>query len=67
MEREDVRFETPGRDAFAGHEIARLTGEHVSWLSRLMTELIPQEAVFADLRLNESDVQSDLSYGRGPR
>jgi hypothetical protein len=33
------------------------------WLSRLAAVLVPQEAIFADLRVYQADVLKDLRYG----
>jgi hypothetical protein len=37
--------------------------EHPSWLSRLVADAILDEPILMDLRLSESDVQKDLTYG----
>lgn len=33
------------------------------WLAKLAAALVPQEAIFADLRVYQADVQKDLRYG----
>jgi hypothetical protein len=33
------------------------------WLSKLAAVLVPQEAIFADLRVYQADVLKDLRYG----
>jgi hypothetical protein len=34
-----------------------------TWFSRLVSALLPQDEIFADLRIHQADVQRDLRYG----
>jgi hypothetical protein len=63
MGRSGVQSETLAPEEFIPGALELAVDERTSWFARLVTLLIPQEAVFADLRFDETDVQHDLKYG----
>ena len=63
MQLNETRADAARPDVIASAEAPRPVDEHQSWLARLVTGALVEEALFLDLRLSESDVQRDLTYG----
>ena len=63
MQLNETRADVSQSDVITSAGAPRPVEEHHSWLVRLLASALLEEALFLDLRLSESDVQRDLTYG----
>ena len=63
MHLNETRADVSQSDVVTSAEAPQPVEEHRSWFARLVASALLEEALFLDLRLSESDVQRDLTYG----